>query len=97
MRQRKVTEPVQRMRHQLGLTQTELGTICGLSARTVASVEEGGTRRVPRKILDTLSGLDLDCTAEEIEAEYQAYLGQRKQELLDRIESQRADKAGEQS
>ena len=97
MTQEKVTEPIRRMRHQLALTQTELATICGLSARTVASVEEGGTRHVPRKILDTLSGLDLDCTAEEIEAEYQAYLAQRRQELLDRIESERADKAGKQS
>lgn len=84
-----VQEPVGRIRRELNLTQAELATICGISGRTVAAVEEGSNRSVPRKILDALAGLGYDPGA--IQEEYDAYSAQHKADLLERLKLQKKE------
>jgi len=91
MRRPEVTEsPVRRIRAELRITQVDLANACGVASRTVASCEEGASRGVPGKILETLEALGYDRNV--IEEEHAGFLATRQAHVLETLKTRRPDK-----
>lgn len=89
-RQEITQSPIRRIRAELGLTQVDLGNACGVASRTVAACEEGASRGVPGKILETLEALGYD--PDLIQEEHARFLATRQARVLELAKRRRPDK-----
>ena len=79
--------PLRRIRLELGLSQTDLATLCQISSHTITVTEQGGAQRISAKILGGLEelGYDPDALAEE----HSQFMASRRDELLKQLKAKR--------
>ncbi len=79
--------PLRRIRRELDLSQTDLATLCQISSHSVTLAEQGGTQRLPGKILGVLADLGYDPDA--LAAEHEKFMADRREQLLKQVKARR--------
>ena len=79
--------PLRRVRRELGLSQTDLATLCQISSHSITLCEQGGSQKIPAKILGVLEDLEYDVG--QIAEEHQKFKASRRDELLKQVKARR--------